>query len=102
MLEPPARAEPKLELRPRGRPFAAAGRSTLTCSAAAWQSVLALLRLRSQGSRPTPCVLRAEVIMQEYGPVADEWSVGMLMYQLLTGVFPFWESVQNVSLQQVG
>ena len=43
----------------------------------------------------------AEVIMQEYGPVADEWSVGMLMYQLLTGVFPFWDSVQNVSLQQV-
>ena len=39
--------------------------------------------------------------MQEYGPVADEWSVGMLMYQLLTGVFPFWDSVQNVSLQQV-
>ena len=39
--------------------------------------------------------------MQEYGPLADEWSVGMLMYQLLTGVFPFWDSVQNVSLQQV-
>lgn len=25
----------------------------------------------------------------------------MLMYQLLTGSFPFWDSVQNVSLQQV-
>lgn len=43
----------------------------------------------------------AEVIMQEYGPEADEWSVGMLMYQLLTGKLPFWDSVQNLSLQQV-
>jgi hypothetical protein len=25
----------------------------------------------------------------------------MLMYQLLTGSFPFWDSVQNISLQQV-
>ena len=39
--------------------------------------------------------------MQEYGPPADLWSVGMLMYQLLTGTFPFWDSVQNISLQQV-
>ena len=39
--------------------------------------------------------------MQDYGPPADLWSVGMLMYQLLTGTFPFWDSVQNISLQQV-
>ena len=39
--------------------------------------------------------------MQEYGPPADLWSVGMLMYQLLTGTFPFWDSVQSLSLQQV-
>ena len=43
-----------------------------------------------------------EVILQEYDAQADMWSVGMLMYQLLTGTFPFWDSVANVSLQQVG
>lgn len=39
--------------------------------------------------------------MQDYAHSADIWSVGMLMYQLLTGTFPFWDNVQNVSLQQV-
>lgn len=42
----------------------------------------------------------AEVIMQEYGQEADEWSVGVLMYQLLTGSLPFWDSVQKLTLQQ--
>lgn len=49
----------------------------------------------------TPVYMAPEVIMQEYGPPADLWSVGMLMYQLLTGTFPFWDSVQSLSLQQV-
>ncbi|CAL8463887.1 g3422 [Coccomyxa elongata] len=49
----------------------------------------------------TPVYMAPEVIMQEYGPEADLWSVGMLLYQLLTGTFPFWDSVQNISLQQV-
>ncbi len=49
----------------------------------------------------TPVYMAPEVITQEYGPEADLWSVGMLLYQLLTGSFPFWNSVQNISLQQV-
>ena len=31
----------------------------------------------------------------------NQFPAGMLMYQLLTGSFPFWDSVQNISLQQV-
>lgn len=50
----------------------------------------------------TPVYMAPEVILQEYDAQADMWSVGMLMYQLLTGTFPFWDSVANVSLQQVG
>ena len=42
----------------------------------------------------------ALVERQEYGPEADLWSVGMLTYQLLTGGFPFWDNVQNLTLQQ--
>ena len=48
----------------------------------------------------TPVYMAPEVILQDYGPQADLWSVGMLLYQLLTGTFPFWDSVQNISLQQ--
>ena len=56
-------------------------------------------RLKSRSG--TPVYMAPEVITQEYGPEADLWSVGMLLYQLLTGAFPFWDSVQNISLQQV-
>ena len=49
----------------------------------------------------TPVYMAPEVILQEYDAQADMWSLGMLMYQLLTGTFPFWDSVANVSLQQV-
>lgn len=34
-------------------------------------------------------------------PTEDLLLAGMLMYQLLTGSFPFWDTVQNISLQQV-
>ena len=41
----------------------------------------------------TPVYMAPEVILQGYDAQADMWSVGMLMYQLLTGTFPFWDSV---------
>ena len=49
----------------------------------------------------TPVFMAPEVIMQDYSHKADVWSVGILMYHMLTGRFPFWESVSNLSLQQV-
>ncbi|KAK9855495.1 hypothetical protein WJX84_003622 [Apatococcus fuscideae] len=49
----------------------------------------------------TPVFMAPEVIMQDYSHEADVWSVGVLMYHMLTGRFPFWDSVSNLSLQQV-
>ncbi len=55
-----------------------------------------------QSRSGTPVYMAPEVITQAYDSRADEWSVGMLMYQLLTGRFPFWSSIQHISLQEVG
>ena len=42
-----------------------------------------------------------EVVLQDYDEQADVWSVGILMWQLLTGRFPFWDDIKSLSLQQV-
>jgi calcium-dependent protein kinase len=56
-------------------------------------------KLRSRSG--TPVYMAPEVVLQEYDEQADVWSVGILLYQLLTGRFPFWEDIRNLSLQQV-
>lgn len=38
----------------------------------------------------TPVYMAPEVFKREYGQESDMWSLGMMMYQLLTGRFPFW------------
>ncbi len=40
-------------------------------------------------------------VLQDYDEQADVWSVGILMWQLLTGRFPFWDDIKSLSLQQV-
>ncbi|KAH7620048.1 putative Calcium-dependent protein kinase 17 [Nannochloris sp. 'desiccata'] len=49
----------------------------------------------------TPAYMAPEVIEQNYDEKADIWSAGIMMYQLLTGRFPFWDNVRECSLQQV-
>jgi len=66
-------------------------------TATLWSRPVAPTRMPSRAERTRPKRLRA---WQEYGPEADLWSVGMLTYQLLTGGFPFWDNVQNLTLQQ--
>lgn len=39
--------------------------------------------------------------MQDYNEKCDLWSTGMLMYQLLTGTFPFWDNIRQKTLQEV-
>lgn len=38
----------------------------------------------------TPVYMAPEVFKRDYLQASDMWSLGMMMYQLLTGRFPFW------------
>lgn len=49
----------------------------------------------------TPAYMAPEVIQQSYAEEADVWSAGIMMYQLLTGKFPFWDNVRDCTLTQV-
>lgn len=49
----------------------------------------------------TPAYMAPEVIRQAYTEKADIWSAGIMMYQLLTGKFPFWDNVRDCTLQEV-
>lgn len=66
------------------------------------QSVAADRMLTSR--RGTPVYMAPEVFKREYGREADMWSLGMMLYQLLTGRFPWWSSLdecRNQSLDDV-
>jgi len=49
----------------------------------------------------TPAYMAPEVVMQDYNEKCDLWSVGMVMYQMLTGTFPFWDDIRSKKLQEV-
>lgn len=52
----------------------------------------------------TPVYMAPEVFERKYGRSADLWSVGMLAYHMLSGRFPFWETMEQCkksSLEEV-
>lgn len=49
----------------------------------------------------TPVYMAPEVVLQCYDERADLWSAGMLMYQLLTGRWPFWDDLTQVTISDV-
>lgn len=43
----------------------------------------------------TPVFMAPEVFDRDYGLESDLWSLGVVLYQLFTGKFPFWNSAQE-------
>ena len=49
----------------------------------------------------TPVYLAPEVFQRDYGREADLWSAGVMLYQLLSGRFPFWRSLDDCRARSV-
>ncbi|KAI8474174.1 MAG: kinase-like domain-containing protein [Monoraphidium minutum] len=55
-----------------------------------------------EGLSGTPAYMAPEVAAgQPYGPASDLWGAGVLLYQLLTGRFPYWDCTVD-ALAQMG
>ncbi len=42
----------------------------------------------------TPIYMAPEVYRKSYTPAADVWSLGVMLFQIITGQFPFWPSMR--------
>jgi len=49
----------------------------------------------------TPVFMSPEVFDRDYSYESDLWSLGIVLYQLLSGRFPFWDSTQSALLSSV-